>query len=73
MFAQREALLHQGHARDTPIEEAMDPAILCLAGDTRTFRAAQQALAMNVRRVLVVKNERVEGILSGLDFTRVVC
>lgn len=73
VFAQREALLGQGLARDTAVEEAMNPAILCLSGETRVFRAAQQALAMSVRRVIAVKNERAVGIVSGLDFARVVC
>ncbi len=71
VFTQREALISKDLSRDTPIEEAMNPAILCLPESTRTFRAAQQALAAQVRRLIVVKSDRAVGIMSGLDFARV--
>lgn len=70
VFTQIEALEAKDMPRDTPVEEALSPAMLCLDVDTPMHRAAQQAAAMDVRRIIVVRNRRVEGILSGLDFAR---
>ena len=35
-------------------------------------RAAQQALGMNVRRILIEDDRGVTGIVGGLDFARVM-
>ena len=70
VFTQVEALEAKDLPRDAPVEQALSPAMLCLDVDTPMHRAAEQAAAMDARRVIVVKSRRVEGILTGLDFAR---
>ncbi|WP_428261966.1 CBS domain-containing protein [Haliangium sp.] len=70
VFTQRQALAARDLARDTPTEEAMDAAIVCMPEDTRMHRAAAQAAAMRVRRIIACKNRDMVGILSGLDFAK---
>ena len=48
----------------------MNPAMLSLEADTPLHRAAAQAEALRVRRVIVVNNRQIEGILTGVDFAR---
>lgn len=70
IFTQRDALLFQDLARSTPVEQAMDPAVLILPASCSMYRAAAQAVAMKVRRILVSEKTHPVGILSGLDFAR---
>jgi len=70
LFTQREALEAKDAARETPVEEVMSAAMLVLDMGTPIFRAAEQAGAVRVRRVIAVKGQRMEGILTGLDFAR---
>ena len=70
IFTQREALMARDRPRDTPVEEVMSSALLALEADTVLHRAAHQAAELRVRRVVVVRNRRLEGILTGLDFAR---
>jgi predicted transcriptional regulator len=72
VFTQREALEARHRARKTPVDEAMNPAMLSLEADTPLHRAAAQAEALRVRRVIVVSNRQIEGILTGVDFARAV-
>ncbi len=71
IFSQIEALKCRDLPRETPVEDVLDPAMLCLNVATPLSRAAQQAAAMNARRVLAVENRQLRGVLSGLDFARV--
>lgn len=70
-FSQRDAL--DARARDprTAVEDAMNQRILVLPPTMPLYRAAQQAIAMDVRRILLV-DELVRGIVSSFDFARVV-
>jgi CBS domain-containing protein len=70
VFTQEEALEARDQPRDTPVETAMNPAMLALEAETPLHRAAAQAEALRVRRIIVVRGTRLEGILSGLDFAR---
>lgn len=70
VFTQVEALQSRAMTRDTRIDEVMNPAILCMPLDTRAFRAAEQALAMNVRRIIACDKREMVGIVSGIDFVR---
>lgn len=70
VFTQVEALAARDVARETPIDEVMDPAMICMPSDTRIHRAAAQAAAMRVRRIIVARNRDMVGILSGIDFAR---
>ncbi len=56
----------------TAVEHAMNVRILILPGDLAISRAAERALGMNVRRILIEKERGVLGIVSGLDFARVM-
>jgi predicted transcriptional regulator len=70
LYTQREALEAKDEARETPVEAVMSAAMLALDMGTPIFRAAEQAAAVRVRRVIAVKGQRMEGILTGLDFAR---
>lgn len=71
IFSQVEALASRDLPRETPVEDVLDPAMLCLNVGTPLSRAAEQAAAMSARRVLAVDNRQLRGVLSGLDFARV--
>jgi CBS domain-containing protein len=70
LFTQREALESKDLARHTSIESTMNSAMLILDAQTPLHRAAAQAAAVRVRRVIVVESRRVVGILTGLDFVK---
>ncbi len=70
VFTQVEAMAARDLEDDTLVEDAMDPALICMPTDTRMHRAAQQALRMRVRRIVVSESRHMRGILSGLDFAR---
>lgn len=70
IFAQREALEAKDLPRDTPVEDVMSSAFLALNAGTLLHRAAHQAAGLRVRRVVVVRNRRIDGILTGIDFAR---
>jgi len=56
----------------TAVENAMNVRILILPPGMGLGRAAEQALGMNVRRILIENDRGVIGIVSGLDFARVM-
>lgn len=70
VFTQSVALKARHMPKGTPVEECMSPAILLLSPSTPVFRAAAQAAAMEVRRVVAWDGNKVSGILTGLDFAR---
>ena len=70
IFAQREALRAKDLQAGTHVEDVMSPSILLLDGATPLHRAAAQARATRVRRVVALKGGRTAGILTGLDFAR---
>ena len=72
VFTQVESLTASNVPRDTPVEEVMSPAMLCMAVETPTFRAAAQAAATRARRVIATEGREMKGILTGIDFTRAV-
>ncbi|WP_437581610.1 CBS domain-containing protein [Sorangium sp. So ce887] len=72
MFTQTEALLAHGVLSDSPVEDVMSPAMVCLDARTPLHRAAAAAHASQARRVLVVQGRRLRGVLTGLDFARAV-
>jgi CBS domain-containing protein len=72
VFTESEALASADLPRHTPVEEAMSSRLLALQPGTRLHRAAAQASATRVRRVVVHDNGETAGILSGLDFARAV-
>jgi CBS domain-containing protein len=54
----------------TAVENAMNVRILILPSGMALGRAAEQALSMNVRRILIEDDRGVTGIVGGLDFAR---
>lgn len=68
VFTQVEALAARDLDDSTLVEDAMDPALICMPVSTTMHRAAQQALRMRVRRIVASENRHMRGILSGLDF-----
>ncbi|MGB5283310.1 MAG: CBS domain-containing protein [Polyangiales bacterium] len=56
----------------TAVENAMNVRVLILPAAMGLGRAAQQALSMNVRRILIEDDRGVTGIVGGLDFARVM-
>ncbi len=72
VFTQSQALAARDLPRETPVEDAMDAAMVCMPSDTKMYRAAAQASAMRVRRIIVAKQREMVGILSGLDFAKAI-
>lgn len=56
----------------TAVENAMNVRILILPAAMGLGRAAEQAVGMNVRRILIEDDLGVTGIVGGLDFARVM-
>jgi CBS domain-containing protein len=69
-FTQHEALSARDLPGDTHVEAVMSYAMLCLDTRVPLFRAAAQAHATRARRVLVVEDRKVQGVITGLDFAR---
>jgi CBS domain-containing protein len=72
VFTQVEALASRGMPCDTPVEDVFDQALICLPAETRMHRAAAMVARLDVRRVVVSKHREAVGVVSGLDFARVV-
>ena len=70
LFTQREALESKDLAGSTPVEQAMNSAMLVMDAQTPLHRAAAQAAALRVRRVIAMGSRGVAGILTGLDFAK---
>jgi CBS domain-containing protein len=72
IFDQASALEARRLPPNTAVEHAMDVRILILPGEIGMGRAAEQALGMNVRRILIENDIGVTRIVGGLDFARVM-
>ena len=72
IFDQSCALQARRLAPTSAVENAMNVCILILPAAMGLGRAAAQALAMNVRRILIENDRGVTGIVGGLDFARVM-
>ena len=70
VFAVADALEARRWAPEHPLDELMNLRILSLLPDTPIRRAAEQAAATRVRRVLVTDAGQLVGILTGIDFAR---
>ncbi len=56
----------------TAVENSMNVRILILPARMAIGRAAERALSMNVRRILIEDDRGITGILGGLDFARIM-
>jgi len=72
IFDQSCALESRRLPPETAVEHAMNVRILILPAGIGMGRAAEQALEMNVRRILIEDDRGVTGIVAGLDFARVM-
>lgn len=72
LFTQVEALIARDFPPETPLEDVMSYAMLCLHASTPLYRAAAHAFATRARRVLVTEDHRVIGVMTGLDFARAI-
>jgi CBS domain-containing protein len=72
IFDQACALESRRLPPSTAVEHAMNVRILILPAGMGLGRAAEQALVMNVRRILIENPRGLTGIVGGLDFARVM-
>ncbi|HSN82785.1 MAG TPA: CBS domain-containing protein [Polyangiales bacterium] len=72
IFDQACALESRRLPPNTAVEHAMNVRILILPSGMSISRAAEQALSMNVRRILTHNDRGEMGIVGGLDFARVI-
>jgi CBS domain-containing protein len=70
VFTRVQALAARDLDRETPVEDVMDTAMVCMPSSARMHRAAAQAAALRVRRIVACEHRDMLGILSGLDFAR---
>ena len=71
-FTQNEALASRHRAPDTAVERVMGYALVIQHGKTPLHRAAAHAYEARARRVLVVDHGELQGVLTGLDFARIL-
>lgn len=72
VFAQAEAMAARDLPGTTRIEDIHDPAVICMPARTRAYVAATQAAHLDVRRVVACEQQEAVGVVSGLDFARLV-
>jgi CBS domain-containing protein len=72
IFDQACALESRRLPPQTAVEHAMDVRILILPAGMGIGRAAEQALSMSVRRILIEDDRGVTGIVGGMDFARLM-
>ncbi len=70
MFTQVEALAARELSPDDPVEIVMNYAVLHQHMKTPLYRAAAHAYEARARRVLVMENGELVGVVTGLDFAR---
>jgi CBS domain-containing protein len=72
VFDQASALESRRLPPNTAVEHAMNVRILILPEGMALGRAAEQALGMNVRRILIENDHGITGIIGGMDFARAI-
>jgi CBS domain-containing protein len=72
VFTQLEAIASRDLPRDTLVEDVFDQAMICMPDTARLHRAAAHAARLDARRVVACRRREAVGIVSGLDFARVV-
>lgn len=72
MFTKSEALKARDLPADTRVEDVMSYALLYQNARTPLYRAAAHAYETGTRRVLVMEDRKLAGVLTGLDFARVL-
>lgn len=72
VFTQAEALASRDLAPSANVEEVMSFSLLSQHGKTPLYRAAAHAYEAGARRVFVVEDGKLQGLLTGLDFARLL-
>lgn len=72
VFTEADALTARDAPPDDRVDYWLDPRVICVPMRMPAFRAAEQAAATRARRVLAVDGEGVRGVVTGLDFARIV-
>lgn len=72
MFTQVEALAARDLSPDAKVEEVMNYSLLHQHVNTPLYRAAAHAYEARARRVLVMENGHLIGVVTGLDFARIL-
>lgn len=72
VFTQIEALAARDLPTEAIVEDVFDQALICLPDTTRLSLAAGHAARLEVRRVIACREREAVGVVSGLDFARVV-
>lgn len=75
LFTQMEAIRSRALSPEllrNPVEEVMSYESITLEASTPLYRAAAQAVATRVRRILVVEGRSLVGIVSGYDLARIL-
>jgi CBS domain-containing protein len=72
VFTQEDALAAREAPPDEPVDHFMQPRVICVPVALPAFRAAEQAIAAHARQVLAVDGAAVRGIVSGMDFARLI-
>lgn len=72
MFTKTEALKARDLPSETHVEDVMSYSLLYQNSRTPLFRAAAHAYETGTRRVLVMEDRKLAGVLTGLDFARVL-
>ena len=72
VFTQLEAMQSRDLPRDTPVNDVLDPGMLCLPVTTKIYRAAEQAARLAVRRIIPCRDREAVGIVTGFDFAKLV-
>jgi CBS domain-containing protein len=71
-FSQTDALAARARDPRTPVEDVMNLRFLVVPARLAMYRAAHQALTMNVRRIVLVDDDGLVGVVSTFDFARIV-
>jgi CBS domain-containing protein len=72
VFTKAEALRARDKPATTRVEEVMSYAMLHQNGKTPLFRAAAHAYETGTRRIFVMRDHKLAGVLTGLDFARLL-
>jgi len=67
VFAEEDALASRDRDATTPVEHVMGHELLIQGPDVAAYRAAARMASMRARRIVVVENATVQGVLTGFD------
>ena len=71
VFSQADALVARAKDPKTPVQDVMNHRVMALPGSIPLSCAAAQALQLDVRRICLI-GDGIEGVVSGLDFARIM-